>query len=154
MRQEILNKKLPTLLEVIRGANESDDPVSYLKKAIADDSRIVNMLGYATNPTAKIPLPEGIPPYIPADYPLGVAEVEILHLFNKIYVLFGNTPKHKKEQTFIQWLEKMNEDEAKLLIAIKDQDIQSLYPKLDEYVFVDALGWPRQTYENLKAKAK
>lgn len=155
MKQEILNKKLPTLIEVIRVANESDDPVEYLKKAISEDKRIINILGYATNPTAKIPLPEGIPPYIPSELPVGLAEVEILHLFNKLYVLFGNEmPKHRKEQMFIQWLEKMNADEASLMIAIKDQNIESLYPKLNEYVFVDALGWDRQMYQNLKAKAK
>jgi hypothetical protein len=150
MKQEVLNKKLPTFVEVIRGANESDDPVGYLKSAIKEDPRIVNILGYAANPKAKMPLPEGIPPYIPSEYPLGVAEVEILHLANKLYVLFGEAPKHRKEHMFIQWLEKMNADEAQLLVAVKDQDIQSLYPKIGEYVIVDSLGWDRQMYESMK----
>jgi hypothetical protein len=153
MRQEILNKKLPTLLEVIRGANESDDPVGYLKKAISEDSRIVNMLGYATNPTSKFPLPEGIPPYIPTESPIGLAEVELLHLYNKLYVLFNQgTPKAKKEHMFIQWLEKMNPEEAEILIAIKGQDLSLLYPNITEYVLVDTLGWDRKMYESLKKK--
>ena len=154
MRQEILNEKLPTFLEVIKKANESDDPVSILKEAIKKDSRITNILGYAGNPNAKFPLPEGVPPYIPSEYPLGLAEVEILHLSNKLQILFGTAHKAKKEEMYIQWLEKMNPEEAELLNAVKDQNIFELYPNIGEYVIVDALGWDRQMYENLKAKVK
>lgn len=151
---EVLNEKLPTFLELLKKANESNDPVSVLKQGMDKDQRVLTVLGYAMNPNFKMGMPDGTPPYIPGDSPLGLAEIEILHLANKLYVLYDNKmPKAKKEQTYIQWLEKMNEDEAKLMILIKDKKLHEAHQNLTEDVFIAALGWSKEQYENLKKKA-
>jgi hypothetical protein len=153
MMAEILNKKNPTFIDVLRNAEKSDDPVASIKKDIADDSRVAQIIGYALNPNFKMPLPEGIPPYIPSEHPLGLAEIEILHLSSKLYVMYSNeTPRIKKEQIFIQWLEKMCADEAALMVHIKDQTIVQMFPKLTEDVLVSAMGWSREQFEKLKKK--
>ncbi len=148
---DVLNKKNPTFLEILQQADKSDAPVDFLKKCLAEDQRVSAILGYALNPKFKMPLPEGTPPYIPSESPLGLAEIELLHLSNKLYVMFNKeTNKARKEQMFIQWVEKMNAQEAELLIAIKDQTLHTLYPNLTEDVFVDALGWDRQLLAQIR----
>ena len=148
---DVLNKKNPTFLEILQQADKSDSPVEFLKKCLAEDQRVSAILGYALNPKFKMPLPEGIPPYIPSESPLGLAEIELLHLSNKLYVMFNKeTNRARKEQMFIQWLEKMNDKEAEILIAIKDQTLHTLYPNLTEDVFIDSLGWDRQQLEQIR----
>lgn len=148
---EVLNKKNPTFLEILQQANASDSPIQSLKQAMQEDQRVTAILGYALNPKFKMPLPEGIPPYIPSESPLGLAEIELLHLSNKLYVMYNKeTNRARKEQMFIQWVEKMNAEEAKILIAIKDQELHKLYDKLTEDVFIDAMGWDRVQLDNIR----
>lgn len=153
--QEVLNKKNPTFIEILENAAKAESPVESLKRSMSEDSRVAQVLGYAFNPNFKMPLPDGIPPYIPSEHPLGLAEVELLHLFNKFYVMFNKeSTKARKEQMFIQWLEKMHDREANVLVHIKDQTLHTLYPELTEEVFITALGWDKFKYEEMKRKAK
>ena len=148
---EVLNKKNLTFLEILQQANTAESPVNFLKKCIAEDQRVSAVLGYALNPKFKMPLPEGIPPYIPSESPLGLAEIELLHLSNKLYVMYSReTNKIQKERMFIQWVEKMNAEEAKIMIAIKDQVLHTLYENLTEDVFIDAMGWDRAQLDTIR----
>lgn len=151
MSQGRLNNKLPTFEEGLDAADKSEDPAQYLRELIANDRRWSFVLGYAMNPKHKMPLPEGNPPYIPSEYPIGLAEVEILHLFEKMGVLYNDVSNsRKKEEIITQWLEKMTPKEAELFVAIKDKNLQGCYKNLTEKVFVDALGWDMTQYQNMK----
>ena len=73
-------------------------------------------------PYCKFLLPEGKPPFKPNQFD----EPRALHLEVPKFYLFaeGGNPNLKqirREQLFIQMLENVNEDDAELLIAMKDK---------------------------------
>lgn len=151
--QERLNDKSITFFEILNKASESESPTQVLKDYMRKDSRLAAILGYAFNPNFKIPLPDGIPPYIPSQHPIGIAPVEILNTHNKLYIMMNkDTRQYKKEEIFVQWLEDMAPEEAELMIHVKDQTLQSAYPNLTLDVFIDALGWSRQQYDSICQK--
>jgi hypothetical protein len=99
-----------------------------------------------------MPLPDGIPPYIPSQHVLGVAPVEILNTHNKLYVMYHkDTRQYRKEEIFVQWLEDMAPEEAILMIHIKDQTLPMAFPKLTLDVYLNALGWTREQYDRILA---
>lgn len=139
------------LSQILETANKDENPSQYIRNEIKKDSRIVPLLGYLANPKFKLDFPEGAPPYKINEDDVALTEFDVLRLHDKLYILYNfQTPRAKREQNFIQWLEQMSEPESKLLIAIKDKDLTPLYPTLTEYVIVDALGWNRDEYDKLK----
>ena len=151
--QERLNDKSITFFEILTNADEAEDPAKVLKQYMAKDSRLATMLGYALNPNFKLPLPEGIPPYIPSQHPIGIAPVEILNTHNKLYIMMNkDTRQYKKEEIFVQWLEDMAPEEAELMIHIKDQTLPVAFKNLSLDVFLTALGWSRQQYDAICQK--
>lgn len=151
--QERLNEKSITFYEILKKANESDNPVDVLKQFMTKDSRLNPILGFALNPNFKMPLPDGIPPYIPSQHPIGVAPVEILNTHNKLYIMYNrDTKQYKKEEIFVQWVEEMAPEEAELMIRIKDQTLPEAFPNLTLDVYLTALGWSRQQYDSIVQK--
>lgn len=150
MGQQV-NEKLPTFAEGMAAAAASEDPEAYLKAWIEKDKRLVNILGYAMNPKYIMGIPDGTPPYRKSDVPMGLAEIELLHLWNKLYIMYNpQLPQYKKEEHFISWIERMNATEAELLIAIKDKRLHKVFKKVSEYKIVGALGWEPEQYKAMK----
>lgn len=152
---EILNEKIPTLAEGMKLASESEDPTECLKKLIAKDKRWINILGYAINPTNeyKMGLPEGEPNYKRNRSKYGLPEMDALQLHDKLYVLYNQkTPLKNRENIFIDWLERVGEDDAEMLIAIKDKRLHKVYKRVSEFKMVNALGWDEEKYRELKKK--
>lgn len=153
MKQEVLNEKSLTMYELFSGASKATDPVEFIKTHMKKDGRIMQVLGYAMNPSFKMGMPEGTPPYIPSDVPLGLAEIELLHLAQKLYILYDNkAPKAKREVMLIQWMEKMAHVEAEMLILIKDKILHTMFPEVTEDVLLKAIGWDRAMYDKIKTK--
>ena len=151
--QERLNEKSITFIEILKKANESQTPSQVLKEYLQKDSRFSTVLGYALNPSFKMPLPEGIPPYIPSQHVIGVAPVEILNTHNKLYIMYNkDTKQYRKEEIFVQWLEDMASEEAELMIKIKDQTLPEAFANLTLDVYLSALGWSKETYDALLQK--
>ena len=151
--QERLNDKSITFYEILKKANEAENPVQVLKEYMTKDSRLNPILGFALNPNFKMPLPDGIPPYIPSHHPIGVAPVEILNTHNKLYIMYNrDTRQYKKEEIFVQWVEEMAPEEAELMIRIKDQTLQEAFPNLTLDVYLTALGWSREQYDSILQK--
>lgn len=151
--QQRLNDKSITFYEILKKANDAENPVQVLKDYMNKDSRLNPILGYAFNPNFKMPLPDGIPPYIPSQHPIGVAPVEILNTHNKLYIMYNrDTRQYKKEEIFVQWVEEMAPEEAELMIRIKDQTLQEAFPNLTLDVYLTALGWSREQYDSILQK--
>ena len=151
--QERLNDKSITFYEILKKADQSENPVGVLKDYMTKDSRLNPILGYALNPNFKMPLPDGIPPYIPSQHPIGVAPVEILNTHNKLYIMYNrDTRQYKKEEIFVQWVEEMAPEEAELMIHIKDQTLPEAFPNLTLDVYLTALGWSREQYDSILQK--
>lgn len=147
-----MNKKPRYLSEILADANKATDPVQSLREAIVEEVRLVSIIGYAINPKFKIAnvLPPGEPPFTHSDLPLGLAELDILKLHNKLYILFNPSVKqYKREEFFIRWLESMHPTDVEILIAIKDQKLDALYDKLTPKVIHTALGWTDEQYKSL-----
>jgi hypothetical protein len=150
---EKLNDKHSTLHEILNAAAKSTDPVATLREYIRKDSRVNTVLGYALNPRFRMPLPDGVPPYIPSQHPIGVAPVEILNTHNKLYVMYSkDTKQFKKEEIFVQWLEDMAPEEAELMLHIKDQTLDKAIPGLTLRTFIDALGWEHEQYQKMSGR--
>ena len=114
------------LAEILKEAGELsgiNDKIAHLQKH--SSASLKDVVGFCYDPRVKWALPEGEPPYTPTEKEedlQGVLYSEI----KKIYI-FLDCPRAegismmKREQQFIQLLESVDPDDAKLLIGMKDR---------------------------------
>lgn len=93
----------------------------------------------------KMDLPEGEPPFKPAAEPIGMTPTNLFSDAKRFYVFCRKdlTPL-KRESLFISLLEGIHPDEAKIVIAVKDQKLTKLYPKITHKLVSDAGIIPAQ----------
>ena len=90
-------------------------------------------------PDYKFILPEGEPPFKPASEPMGMTPTNLFSEARRMYVFTRNDlTAIKRESLFISLLEGVHPDEAKVLIAVKDQKLNKLYPKITHKLVSDA----------------
>lgn len=93
---------------------------------------IKDLLQYAFDPTKKFLLPEGTPAFEPDPAPdLGMSEMNLYSVIRKLYVFCrADLTPEKRSQMFVQLLEQVHVTEASLMVAVKDQLLQTLYPSI------------------------
>jgi hypothetical protein len=97
------------------------------------------LLEYAFLEEKKWDLPEGEPPFKPAAEPIGMTPTNLYGELRRLYVFTRKDLKPiKRESLFISLLEGIHPDEAKLIIAIKDQSLTKLYPKITRKLVTEA----------------
>jgi hypothetical protein len=102
-----------------------------VEKYIPQKNALSIIFQYAYDADKKWLLPEGDPPYKPSAEPLGMTPTNLYTELRRFYVYARADLKPlRREQLFVEFLESIHPDEAKLILAIKEQDITSLYPKL------------------------
>lgn len=130
--------------------------VNELLDLISNDKTVVNelkekyrfvfdslrtLLYYGYEEKVKFVLPETDPPYISDNSPDGMSPESLLYVARKgrleYFTSKRDINKVRREQIFIQTLEKINHKEAKILLAIKDQNLQKLYPVLTPEYLMD-----------------
>ncbi len=90
-------------------------------------------------PNYKMKLPEGEPPFKPADQPMGMTDTNLFVEAKRFYVFLREDVKPiKRETLFVGLLEGIHPEEAKVVIAVKDQKLQKLYPKITWKLVSDA----------------
>lgn len=90
-------------------------------------------------PNYKMLLPEGEPPFKPAEQPLGMTDTNLFVEAKRFYVFLREDVKAiKRETLFVGLLEGIHPEEAKIVIAVKDQKLQKLYPKITWKLVSDA----------------
>ena len=76
-------------------------------------------------------LPEGDVPFTPNDAPKGTEHTVLEHEYRKLYLFFkgGNSDlrQTQRENLFIQMLEGLHEEEAAILVLIKDKALGKKY---------------------------
>lgn len=79
----------------------------------------------------KFQLPEGDPPFKEDAAPLGMNPANFLMEMRRLYV-FCRTDLNpiKRESLFISLLESLHPSESKVLLAVKDQSLNRLYPNI------------------------
>lgn len=96
-----------------------------------NDAALKLIFEYAFDPTKKFLLPEGEPPYKPAAEPMGMTPTNLFSELRRLYVFCRADLKPiKRESLFVSFLEGVHPEEAAMLIAVKDQELHKLYPKI------------------------
>lgn len=101
------------------------------EKYIKQKAALSIIFMHAYMPDKKFLLPDGEPPYKPASEPLGMTPVNLLTELRRFYVFCRADLKQiQRETMFVGLLEGLHADEVKLMMAVKDQTLHKLYPKL------------------------
>ena len=119
------------------------DKVEYLQKYNTDALRMVIKASF--DPNIQWALPEGDVPYRANEAPEGtehtVLSQEARTLFNFIKGGNGQLTQNKRETMFVQMLEGLHADEAKLIVAAKDKKLHQVYKGLSANVVKEAFNW-------------
>ena len=120
-----MTKMITEMLEEI-----NKDPVANMPK-YQNHAGLKFLFKHAFEKEHKFVLPEGEPPFKPDAAPLGMSPANFLMEMRRLYV-FCRTDLNtvKRESLFINLLEALHPSEAKVLIAVKDQSLNKLYPNI------------------------
>lgn len=126
----------PYITEILDKINENP---SLLKSQYITNFAICTVMKYAFDKNLKFLLPEGTPPFTPDNAPLGMTPSNFYQSVKKLYIFTRTDITNvRREQLFIQFLEGIHPSEAKVCIAIKDQNLTSLYPNITGDLVADA----------------
>lgn len=114
-----------TVIEVLESINAN---VNNLQKYSAN-TYLRNLLEVAFLKRFKMDLPEGLPPFRPSEIPEGQNPGGFWAVARRIKDV-NKYPQTSKEKLFISFLESITSGEVKVLEAVKNQDLASLYPNL------------------------
>jgi len=124
------------LTEMLKEINEDPKAIVNYK----DDFLLKVIFAHNFLPNYKFILPEGEPPFKPAAEPLGMTETNLFVECKRFYNTFcnANVKPIRREALFIGLLEGIHPEEAKIVIAVKDQKLQKLYPKITHKLVSDS----------------
>ena len=136
----------PLLHEILIKVNNAKDKSKKIDVLRENDSvPLRQILKGAFDPKIKWDLPEGTPPYKENDAPAGTEHTtlhtESRRLWHFVEGADKKLSKSKKEIMFIQMLEGLHADDAKLLIAVKEKELNKMYKSLTDAVVKDAFRW-------------
>ena len=136
----------PTVHEIftkINNAKDKTQKIAVLKQF--DNNAMRQLLKAAFDPKIKFDLPEGNPPYIKNEAPAGTEHTSLASEAKKLYhfVVGGNNQinKLKKETMFIQMLEGLHEQDAEVLMAIKNKTLNNAYKGLTANLVKETFNW-------------
>ena len=131
------------ILTKVNNAKDKPAKIAVLKKHDSDALRQV--LKGAFDPKIKWDLPEGVPPFKRNDAPAGTEHTSLFaearRLWHFVKDADPNLTKAKREMMFIQLLEGLQEDDADLMIAVKEKTLNKRYKGLTDAVVKEAFGW-------------
>ena len=136
----------PLLHEILTKVNNAKDKpakIAVLKKN--DSVPLRQVLKGAFDPKIEWDLPEGTPPYKVNEAPAGTEHTllftETKRLWHFVKGADPKLSKTRKEMMYIQMLEGLHADEAKLLINVKEKNLNATYKGLTDAVVKEAFGW-------------
>ena len=136
----------PLLHEILTKVNNAKDKSKKIDVLRENDSvPLRQILKGAFDPKIKFDLPEGNPPYIKNEAPAGTEHTSLASEAKKLYhfVVGGNNAinKLKKETMFIQMLEGLHEQDAEVLMAIKNKNLNNTYKGLTANLVKETFNW-------------
>jgi hypothetical protein len=101
----------------------------------------------------KFALPDGEPPYKKDAAPMGMSPGNLYQEVRRLYV-FCRTDLNpiRKETLFVQLLENIHPREAELVVAVKDQKLTKMFPKVTHKLVADAGFIPAPVVKEKVAK--
>ena len=131
------------ILTKVNNAKDKPAKIAVLKKH--DSVALKQVLKGAFDPKIKWDLPEGVPPFKRNDAPAGTEHTSLFaearRLWHFVKDADPNLTKAKREMMFIQLLEGLQEDDADLMIAVKEKTLNKRYKGLTDAVVKEAFGW-------------
>lgn len=120
-----MKKSISELLKACAEVKKVDERVEMLRATAARFPAVLQILKYAFDPSIKFLLPDTDPPYKPTEFldQEGRLYTELRRLYLFIEGGNPNLTKLKRETLFIQLLESVDPNDAKLLCAIKDKKL-------------------------------
>jgi hypothetical protein len=119
------------ITEVLKDINNDPSLLQSTYKMYGDGGPLGIIFRHAFTAEGKFALPSDEPPYKKAAEPLGMSPAQFITETRKFYLFCRTDLKQiKRESLFIQMLESVHPDEAKILMAIKDQNLPKLYPNI------------------------
>ena len=127
----------------VNNAKVKEEKIKVLKQH--DSVPLRQVLKGAFDPKIKWDLPEGVPPFKRNDAPAGTEHTSLFsearRLWHFVKDADPNLTKAKREMMFIQLLEGLQEDDADLMIAVKEKTLNKRYKGLTDAVVKEAFGW-------------
>ena len=146
MNMDTAGSSAPLMHEILTKVNNAKDKpakIAVLRKH--DSVPLRQVLKGAFDPSIEWDLPEGTPPFNRNDAPAGTEHTtlhqEARRLWHFVKGADENLKKAKKEMMFIQLLEGLQEDDADLMIAVKEKSLNKRYKSLTDAVVKQAFGW-------------
>ena len=131
------------ILTKVNNAKDKPKKIAVLKEH--DSVALRQVLKGAFDPKIKWDLPEGVPPFKRNDAPAGTEHTSLFaearRLWHFVKDADPNLTKAKREMMFIQLLEGLQEDDADLMIAVKEKTLNKRYKGLTDAVVKEAFGW-------------
>ena len=137
------NLLISEIFTKINNAKDKPKKIEILKQN--DKPALRQILKGAFDPKIEWELPEGIPPYIENDVPAGTEHTLLITEAKKLWHFVRGadkaTNKLQKETMFIQMLEGLHKDEAKVLLDMKNNTLNKTYKGLTADMVKEAFGW-------------
>jgi len=99
----------------------------------------------AFDPKIEWDLPAGDPPFIANEAPIGTEHGLLRNEAKRLWYFVkganNELTKTQKETMFIQMLEGLHKDEAKVLLGMKSKSLNKMYKGLTESVVKEAFNW-------------
>ena len=131
------------ILKKVNNAKAKPQKIQILKENAT--APLKQVLKGAFDPAIIWDLPAGEPPYMMNEAPIGtehgLLRNEAKRLWHFVKGADNQTTKTQKETMFIQMLEGLHQDEAKLLMGMKNKSLNKMYKGLTESVVREAFGW-------------
>ena len=136
----------PLLHEILIKVNNAKDKSKKIEVLRENDSvPLRQILKGAFDPKIKWDLPEGTPPYKENDAPAGTEHTtlhqEARRLWHFVEGADQKLSKSKKETMFIQMLEGLHEQDAEVLMAIKNKTLNNAYKGLTANLVKETFNW-------------
>ena len=137
------NLSFHEILTKVNNAKDKPKKIEVLRKYDTNELRM--FLKGAFSEKLEWLLPEGKPPYTPNEAPVGTEHTWLKQEVKRMFhFLKGGNPQlsqMKRDNMFIQMLEGLSEEEAKLLIWAKDNELNKHYKGLTANLVKEAFDW-------------
>lgn len=125
--------------------NAKDKPKKLAILRDFDNAPLRQVLKGAFDKNIVWDLPEGTPPYIANEAPVGtehgLLRNEAKRLWHFVKGADNDLTKTQKETMFIQILEGLHKDEAEVLLGMKNRTLNKTYKGLTESLVKEAFNW-------------
>ena len=117
-----MNKYLFEVMQEVAKAKKKTDKVNILKQN--ETWALKDIIRGSMDKTVKWSLPDGEPPYTPAESHNHPTDLRRQNVKFKFFVqgMFMDTPKFKKERMFLEMIEGVHPEDAKLVIGMINKE--------------------------------